>query len=172
MKQAATMSPMIISINNTITCMKRPTGRGATTTRTRTTTSLKRSRSRSSFDMRDFLQASQQVEETIAAFPAAAIDIEWTTTSFDDTDSDDTSSSSGSSSNTYSSNDSDNSCSRSRSRSDEGEYDDADCSSTSSPRRRKRHCRGLRRCDRSCNLTSLWEMAIMSERRGSNGSLS
>mmetsp|Transcript_57636 Transcript_57636/g.64382 ORF Transcript_57636/g.64382 Transcript_57636/m.64382 type:complete len:121 (-) Transcript_57636:168-530(-) len=101
MKQAATMSPMIISINsNTITCMKRPTGRGATTTRTRTTTSLKRSRSRSSFDMRDFLQASQQVEETIAAFPAAAIDIEWTTTSFEDTDSDDTSSSSSGSSST------------------------------------------------------------------------
>lgn len=154
MKQAATMSSLIISSNNTATCMKRPTGRGATTTCSiATTTSLKRSRSRSSFDMRDFLQASQQVEETIAVFPAA---IEWTTTSFDDTDSDDTSS-------TGSSSDSDNSSTRSCSRSDEGEYDDSDCLSTSSPRRRKRHCRGLRRCDRSCNLTSLWEMAMTAE---------
>mmetsp|Transcript_37076 Transcript_37076/g.41417 ORF Transcript_37076/g.41417 Transcript_37076/m.41417 type:complete len:131 (-) Transcript_37076:29-421(-) len=72
-------SPMI-SINNT---MQRSTGRGATTT-------LKRSRpgssSCSSFDMRDFIKASQQIEETIA-FPS----IEWP--SFDDDDSSSSSSS-------------------------------------------------------------------------------
>jgi len=144
-------SPMI-SINNT---MQRSTGRGATTT-------LKRSRpgssSCSSFDMGDFIKASQQIEETIA-FPS----IEWP--SFDDDDS----SSSSSSNNSIS--DYNNSSSRSsrtttlENEDDEGEYGFSASS-------RKRQCRGLVRCDRSCNLTSLWEMAIMSERRGSNGSLS
>ena len=142
----------MISINNT---MKRFTGRGAITT-------LKRSRpgssSGSSFDMGDFIKASQQVEETIA-FPS----IEWP--SFDD-DSDDSSSSS---SNTSIS-DFDNSCSRSSRTRQENEDDEGEYGFSSSPR--KRQCRGLIRCDRSCNLTSLWEMAITSERRGSNGSLS
>ena len=36
---------------------------------------------------------------------------------------------------------------------------------------RKRQCRGLTRCDRSCNLLSLWKMSANLERKGSSGSL-
>ena len=122
---------------------------------------LKRSRSRSklstSFDMKDFLKASEQVEETIA-FPA----IEWP--SFDDDDS--------------SSCDGDNSYSIASSLttpSEEGgdidiENDDDDEDYRQNPR--KRQCRGLIRSNKSCNLSSLWDISKRSERRGSNGSLS
>jgi len=109
--------------------------------------------------MGDFIKASQQIEETIA-FPS----IEWP--SFDDDDSDDSSSSS--SNNSISGYN--NSSSRSRATTLENEDDEGEYGFSSSPR--KRQCRGLIRCDRSCNLTSLWEMAITSERSGSNGSLS
>jgi hypothetical protein len=130
-----TNSPMINSITTT------------------NTSSMKRSRSSasSSFDMADFIKASQQVEETIA-FPT----IEWP--SFDYDDSDDSSSS----------DDSDYSFSRTTKDDDDSEDDDFFQQQPS----RKRQCRGLTRCDRSCNLSSLCEMAITSERRGSNGSLS
>jgi hypothetical protein len=131
-----THSPMIKSITTT------------------NTSSMKRSRSSasSSFDMGDFIKASQQVEETIA-FPT----IEWP--SLDCDDSDDSSSS----------DDSDFSFSRTTKDDDDDSEDDDFFQQQPS---RKRQCRGLTRCDRSCNLSSLFEMAITSERRGSNGSLS
>eukprot|EP00537_Pseudo-nitzschia_pungens_P001448 CAMPEP_0172356940 /NCGR_PEP_ID=MMETSP1060-20121228/1304_1 /TAXON_ID=37318 /ORGANISM="Pseudo-nitzschia pungens, Strain cf. cingulata" /LENGTH=168 /DNA_ID=CAMNT_0013077339 /DNA_START=52 /DNA_END=558 /DNA_ORIENTATION=+ len=108
------------------------------------------------FDMGDFLKASEQVEETIA-FPS----IQWP--SLDDEDSDlssddDTSYSAQSQS------------SLTRSREDRDEDDDYE--SFSSLSSRKRQCRGLTRCHRSCNLSSLWNMSAPSERRGSTGSLS
>lgn len=116
-------------------------GGNSSTTNTTRSSPLKRLRSRStvsgSFDMGDFLKASQQVEETIA-FPA----IEWP--SFDDDDS---------------------SVASSVTKDDDEEEDYFQHS-------RKRQCRGLVRCDRSCNLSSLWEIAKLSERSGSNGSLS
>jgi hypothetical protein len=122
-------------------------GNSSTTTTTRTSP-LKRSRSRSavsgSFDMGEFLKASQQVEETIA-FPA----IEWP--SFDDDDS---------SSDTYS-------VASSVTKEDDDEEEEDYFQQS-----RKRQCRGLVRCNRSCNLSSLWEIANRSERCGSNGSLS
>jgi hypothetical protein len=124
------------------------------------TSSMKRSRpssssssSSSSFDMRDFIKASQQVEETIA-FPT----IEWPSLDYDD---DDDSSSS--------CDDSDFSFSRTTKNDND---DDEDDDFFQQQPIRKRQCRGLSRCDRSCNLSSLYEMAITSERRGSNGSLS
>merc|ERR1740117_295022 len=122
-------------------------------TTTTTKTSMKRSRSSaasSAFDMGDFIKASQQVEETIA-FPT----IEWPSLDYDD-NSDDSSSS-------------DDSDSFSFSRITKEDDDDDFFQQQPS---RKRLCRGLTRCDRSCNLSSLFEMAITSERRGSNGSLS
>ena len=122
------------------------------TTTTTNTSSMKRSRSSASsaFDMGDFMKASQQVEETIA-FPT----IEWPSLDYDD-NSDDSSSS-------------DDSDSFSFSRITKEDDDDDFFQQQPS---RKRLCRGLTRCDRSCNLSSLFEMAITSERRGSNGSLS
>ena len=130
-----------------------------TTTTTTNASSMKRSRSSASssaFDMGDFMKASQQVEETIA-FPT----IEWPSLDYDD-NSDDSSSSDDSDSFSFSritkDNDDD----------DDSENDDFFQQQPS----RKRLCRGLTRCDRSCNLSSLFEMAITSERRGSNGSLS
>jgi len=108
-----------------------------------------------SFDMGEFLKASQQVEDTIA-FPT----IEWP--SFDDDY--DSSSSSSDDDNSYSMR------SLSTRTREEREEDDDDFFQQQSPR--KRQCRGLIRCDRSCNLSSLWEMAASSERHGSNGSLS
>jgi len=130
----------------------------SSTNNTKRSALLKRSRSRpaisgsisSSFDMGDFLKASQQVEDTLA-FPT----IEWP--SFDDDDS---------------SSDDDNSYSvaSSLTRPREDIDDDEDEDYFQNPR--KRTCRGLTRCDRSCNLTSLWEIATLSERCGSNGSLS
>jgi|Transcript_11144 hypothetical protein len=118
---------------------------------------MKRSRSSrsvvsGSFDMGDFLKASQQVEDTIA-FPA----IEWP--SFDDDDD--------------SSSDDDNSYSFASplTRKREGrEEDEEEEDNFGYQSQRKRQCRGLTRCDRSCNLSSLWE--VPTERRGSNGSLS
>jgi len=122
---------------------------------TTNTSSMKRSRSSasSSFDMGDFIKASQQVEETIA-FPT----IEWP--SLDSDDDDDSSSSC---------DDSDFSFSRTTKNDND---DDEDDDFFQQQPIRKRQCRGLSRCDRSCNLSSLYEMAITSERRGSNGSLS
>jgi len=123
---------------------------------TTNTSSMKRSRSSasSSFDMGDFIKASQQVEETIA-FPT----IEWPSLDYDD-NSDDSSSS-------------DDSDSFSFSRTTKDDDDDSeDYDFFQQQPSRKRQCRGLTRCDRSCNLSSLFEMAITSERRGSNGSLS
>jgi len=118
---------------------------------------MKRSRSAlsRSFDMGDFLKASEQVEETIA-FPT----IEWP--SFDDD---------------YSSSDEENSfnvaSSLTRPREEYNNHaDDDDEDEDFSVNPRKRQCRGLTRCDRSCNLSSLWEISNRSERRGSNGSLS
>ena len=121
-------------------------------TTTTKTSSMKRSRPSvsSAFDMGDFIKASQQVEETIA-FPT----IEWPSLDYDD-NSDDSSSS-------------DDSDSFSFSRITKDDDDDDFFQQQPS---RKRLCRGLTRCDRSCNLSSLFEMAITSERRGSNGSLS
>jgi hypothetical protein len=112
---------------------------------------LKRSRSSlsGSFDMGEFLKASEQVEETIK-FPA----IEWPSV---DDDDESTSTSSSDIENNYSVKES----------FDEEEEDDEDFCE----HRRKRQCRGLTRCRKSCNLTSLWEIAN-SQRRGSSGSLS
>jgi len=130
----------------------------SSSTETKRSVPLKRSRSRSalagSFDMGDFLKASQQVEDTIA-FPA----IEWP--SFDDDD--------------ISSSDDDNNSAASsltRQRQVGEDLDDDDDEDFFHQSPRKRPCRGLTRCDRSGNLTSLWELAIRSERHGSNGSLS
>jgi hypothetical protein len=124
---------------------------GGSTSNTTPYAPLKRSRCvvSESFDMGEFLKASQEVEETIA-FPT----IEWP--SFDDDDS---------SSDTYSVASSVTSPNEEREDDDEEEEDYFQNS-------RKRQCRGLVRCDRSCNLSSLWEMANRSERCGSNGSLS
>lgn len=109
---------------------------------------LKRSRSSlsGSFDMGEFIKASEQVEETIA-FPA----VEWP--SFDDDDDD----------SSYN-------IQPSLMSKDEDDDEDDDFFSHRSPR--KRQCRGLTRCNRSCNLSSLWKMGSTSQRRGSNGSLS
>ena len=84
-----------------------------------------------SFDMSEFLKASQQVEDSIS-FPS----IEWP--SIDD----------------ESDNESDEEC-----------YD---------TRSSKRQCRGLVRCGRSSNLSSMTDMTShhTTERRGSSGSLS
>jgi len=114
-------------------------------------TSLKRSRSALSgtFDMGEFLKASQQVEETIV-FPS----IEWP--SFDDDESSTTS-------------DTENSFSTSSSPREEFDEDDEE---EYSPSPRKRQCRGLTRCGKSCNLQSLWQISGDMERRGSFGSLS
>lgn len=128
------------------------------TTTTTNTSSMKRSRSSASsaFDMGDFIKASQQVEETIA-FPT----IEWPSLDYDD-NSDDSSSS-----------DDSDSFSFSRITKDDDDDDDSENDDFFQQQpSRKRLCRGLTRCDRSCNLSSLFEMAITSERRGSNGSLS
>eukprot|EP00535_Pseudo-nitzschia_heimii_P002739 CAMPEP_0197183678 /NCGR_PEP_ID=MMETSP1423-20130617/7965_1 /TAXON_ID=476441 /ORGANISM="Pseudo-nitzschia heimii, Strain UNC1101" /LENGTH=175 /DNA_ID=CAMNT_0042634279 /DNA_START=36 /DNA_END=563 /DNA_ORIENTATION=+ len=123
---------------------------------------LKRSRSRSalsaSFDMKDFLRASEEVEETIA-FPT----IEWP--SFDDDD--DSSSSDGENSYGIASM----SSRRTEEREDINIRDDEDDESFDQYPR-KRQCRGLTRCSKSCNLSSLWDISNRSERRGSNGSLS
>uniref|UniRef100_A0A7S4ASP3 Uncharacterized protein n=1 Tax=Pseudo-nitzschia australis TaxID=44445 RepID=A0A7S4ASP3_9STRA len=121
---------------------------------TKRSSPLKRSRSSfsGSFDMRDVLKASEQVEETIA-FPS----VEWP--SLDDADSDDDNSYNIQSSLTRSRDD----------RDDDEEFDDYFSTQTL---RRKRQCRGLTRCNRSCNLSSLLELSAGSERRGSSGSLS
>lgn len=57
---------------------------------------------------------------------------------------------------------------------DEAENDSDDDFCTFSSRPNKRHCRGLVRCNRSSNLSSLIDMAShhTPERRGSSGSLS
>lgn len=119
---------------------------------------LKRSRSRptlsATFDMGEFLKASEQVEETIA-FPK----IEWP--SFND---DESNSSDGDDSYTTAS-------SLARPSEAHEEIDDED-DEDFNQNRRKRQCRGLTRCSRSCNLSSLWELGNSSERHGSNGSLS
>ena len=128
---------------------------------TKRQSALKRSRSSlpGSFDMGDFLKASVQVEETIA-FPA----VEWP--SLDDIDGD-------------CSCDDDNSYSTTqypslltRSRDDRDEDEDCDDFFDYESSRRKRQCRGLTRCNRSCNFSSLWQMSATSERHGSAGSLS
>lgn len=113
---------------------------------------LKRSRSSisGSFDMGEFMKASEQVEESIS-FPA----VEWP--SLDELD------------NGYDDENSFN-IQLSMSGDDENEDEDDDCFHIRSPR--KRQCRGLIRCTRSCNLSSLWKLSSTSQRRGSNGSLS
>merc|ERR1719223_561570 len=104
---------------------------------TQRSATLKRSRSFSpselsgSFNMGEFLKASQQVEETIA-FPA----IEWP--SFDDDDDDNSS-------------DASSLTSARELRQDVEEDEEEDFFQG----RRKRQCRGLTRCSRSCNLSSL-----------------
>lgn len=120
---------------------------------------LKRSRSFSrsalsgSFNMGEFLKASQKVEETIA-FPA----IEWPSLDDDDDDS---------------SSDASSLTSPRELRQDvEDDDDDDDEEEDFFQGRRKRQCRGLTRCNRSCNLSSLCEHSNRSERRGSNGSMS
>ncbi len=129
---------------------------GVSSTDTQRSAPLKRTRSRfalsGSFDMGEFLKASQQVEETIA-FPA----IEWP--SFDDDDS--------------SSSDSDSAAtSLATPRVYSQVFDDDEDEEDYDLCRRKRQCRGLTRSDRSCNLSSLIDIANHAERRGSNGSLS
>lgn len=113
----------------------------------------KRSSLLGSFDMGDFLKASEQVEETIG-FPS----VEWP--SLDDADSD-------------CSSDDDNSYSTqsplTRSRDDRNNDEEYFNHQTN---RRKRQCRGLTRCSRSCDLSSLWKLSASSERAGSFGSLS
>ena len=118
---------------------------------------LKRSRSRSAisatFDMGEFLKASEQVEESIA-FPA----IEWPSLDYDESNSSDGDDSYSTSS----------LLTRPSERPEDIDDEDEDFNQN----RRKRQCRGLTRCGRSCNLSSLWDMANRSERHGSNGSLS
>eukprot|EP00536_Pseudo-nitzschia_multiseries_P010759 jgi/Psemu1/307567/fgenesh1_kg.338_\ len=108
--------------------------------------------------MEDFLKASEAVEETIA-FPT----IEWP--SLDDIDND----SSSSDDDTNYSSLSQSSLTRPR---DDERDDDDDYESMNFQHSRKRQCRGLTRCNRSCNLSSLWKLSATSERRGSTGSLS
>uniref|UniRef100_A0A7S0UMI9 Uncharacterized protein n=1 Tax=Pseudo-nitzschia delicatissima TaxID=44447 RepID=A0A7S0UMI9_9STRA len=151
----------LMSIGNEQQTAKRaasgfPSVVGGSSTDSQRSAPLKRTRSRfglsGSFDMGEFLQASQQVEDTIA-FPA----IEWP--SFDDDDS--------------SSSDSDSAATsfatprERREHFDDDEEEEDFCFS-----RRKRQCRGLTRSDRSCDLSSLIDVANHAERRGSNGSMS
>ena len=101
--------------------------------------------------MGEFLKASQQVQDTIT-FPA----IEWP--SFDDDDS---------------SSDSDSAtASLTRPREHLEEIDDDEDEDDYCHGRPKRQCRGLTRSGRSCNLSSLIDVANRSQRHGSNGSLS
>ncbi len=134
--------------------LKRPST-GCDSADTQRSAPLKRTRSRftsGSFDMGDFMKASEKVEETIA-FPA----IEWP--SFDD----DEVSSSDSDSATFS---------LAMSRDHLQDLEDDDDEEEFNQCRRKRQCRGLTRSGRSCNLSSLIDASSKSERRGSNGSLS
>jgi hypothetical protein len=96
--------------------------------------SLKRSRPIHAFDMSEFLEASKQVEDSMA-FPT----IEWP--SFDDSDDSD-------------------------SEEEGGSY--------FHPSSSKRQCKGLVRCNRSSNLSTLASVSSddVAVRRGSNGSLS
>ena len=170
----------MIKINNATT-MKRSTGRVRLGVTARTTI-LKRSRPRpivsppsspcsssgtSSFDMRELFVASQQVEET-DSIPAVE---SWAFFDDIDNDYDNDNNSDYHSHSPLSSIRTTAATTTQEKDEDEGEDD-----LTSPPRNNnKRHCRGLTRCHRSCNLISLSDMAILntpSQRYGSNGSLS
>lgn len=145
----------LMSIDNGEHLSRKRPSTGCNSADTQRSAPLKRTRSRftsGSFDMGDFMKASEQVEETIA-FPS----IEWPSCD------DDESSTSDSDSATFSL------TLPSDLREDIEEEDDEEAFSQC---RRKRQCRGLTRSGRSCNLSSLLDSASNSERRGSNGSLS